>query len=396
MRGRCRLSIGSGEVLLTKSDAHRSENQVPSVAYLLSDLGGGTGHHLFSVLRERPEGAWTARILSEAGNTARVDCPVPLELVPPTRFNRYPISQVERFVLLRRRLEDDPPDILHTYFFWSIIYGRLLKASGTIHRLVENREDLGFNWGRHEYALLRLTKSLPDRIICVSEAVRQRVLEKERLDPSRVVVIRNGIDPPPSPRERARTSIRAEFGIPETSPIVGMVANFNRAVKGAQYFVDALPLVVREVPDVRFLLIGLGENEAELRQRAEAAEVGDRLVFPGFRTDIDKFYDAMDVSALTSLSEGLSITLLESMRHGIPVVATNVGGNPEVVWHGETGFLVPSRDPASFAGAVIRLLADPALRERFSSRAREVVRESFFLPDVAAAYGAVYAEMSVR
>lgn len=366
------------------------------MAYLLSDLGGGTGHHLFSVLRARREGAWTARILSEVRSTARVDCPVPLELLPPTRFDRYPLSQVERYRHLRRRLGDDSPDILHTYFFWSIIYGRLLKASGTIHRLVENREDLGFNWGRHEYSLLRLTKGLPDRIICVSDAVRQRVLEKERLDHSRVVVIRNGIAPPPSTRERAGTSIRAEFGIPETSPIVGMVANFDRPVKGARYFVDALPLVVREIPDVRFLLIGLGENEAELRQRAEAAGVGDRLVFPGFRKDIDRFYDAMDVSALTSLSEGLSITLLESMRHGIPVVATNVGGNPEIVRHGETGLLVPSQDSERFAAELVRLIRDPGLRERFSRSAREVVRNSFFLPDVAVAYAQVYADVSAR
>ena len=379
---------------MTEDTGRGPEKHLPSVAYLVSDLGGGTGHHLFSVLRARPKGAWTARILSEAGSTARVDCPVPLEVLPATRFTRYPIPQVERYRLLRRRLEDDRPDIVHTYFFWSIIYGRLLKARGAAARLVENREDLGFNWGRHEYALLRLTRNIPDRIICVSEAVRERVLEKERLDPSRVVTIRNGIAPPSSPDYEARGAIRAELGIPEASPLVGMVANFNRPVKGAAYFVDALSLVARAIPDVRFLLIGLGQNQAELQQRAEAAGVGDRLVFTGFRSDIDRFYEAMDISALTSLSEGLSITLLESMRHGVPAVATNVGGNPEVVRHGETGFLVPPRDPESFAAEVVRLLRDPDLRQRFSRRAREVVREFFFLPDVAGAYGDLYAGLS--
>ena len=365
-----------------------------SVTYLLSDLGGGTGHHLFSVLRERTDSAWIARILSEVENTARVDSPVPLELLPATRFIRYPISQGERFLRLRRRFAEEPAQILHTFFFWSIIYGRLLKACGAVNRLVENREDMGFNWGPHEYTLLHLTRKFPDRIICVSEAVRKRVLEKERLDPARVRVIRNGVAPPTAPDVQAPTAVRAELGIPNSSPIVGMVANFNRKVKGAVYFVDALPLVAREVPDVRFLLIGLGDNETELRQRAEAAGVGKQLLFPGFRTDIDRFYSAMDVSALTSLSEGLSITLLESMRHGVPVVATCVGGNPEVVQHGRTGLLVPPGDPESFAPEVIRLLKNPGLRERFSRRALEVVRESFSLPDVAAAYGDVYEELS--
>lgn len=340
-----------------------------------------------------PEPAWQARILSEAENTARVDAPAPLELLPPTRFNRYPLAQVERYRQLRSRLTADPPDVLHTYFFWSIIYGRLLKARGVVPRLVENREDLGFNWGRHEYALLRLTGRLPDRIVCVSEAVRQQVLDREALDPKRVFVIRNGVAPPAALDSEAHAAVRAELGIPADSPIVGMVANFNRPVKGAVYFVDALRHVAHAVPGVHFLLIGLGENEAELRRRAEEAGVGHQLVFPGFRSDVDRFYEAMDVSALTSLSEGLSITLLESMRHGVPVVATDVGGNSEVVRQGETGFLVPPRDPERFATEVIRLLEDPALRERFSRRAREVVSESFGVSGAAAAYGRLYAEL---
>lgn len=376
--------------------ADGAARRAPSVGYLLSDLGGGTGHHLFSLLRARPDESWTARVLSEAGNTARVDCPVPLDLLPATRFKRYPFAQAERYRQLRKRLSDDRPDVLHTYFFWSIVYGRLLRARGAVPRLVENREDLGFNWGLHEHALLRFTRSIPDRVVCVSEAVRERVLDRERLDPSRVVVIRNGVAPPAPADEAARAAVRAELEIPPASPLVGMVANFNRPVKGAVYFVDALPFVARAIPDVRFALIGLGENQAALRQRAEAAGVGDRLIFTGFRSDIERLYEAMDVSTLTSLSEGLSITLLESMRHGVPVVATSVGGNPEVVRHGETGFLVPPRDPESFAAEVVKLLQDADLRARFGVRAREVVRESFSLEDVAAAYGDLYDELSAR
>lgn len=346
------------------------------------------------MLRERPEESWVAQVVSEAENTGRVDCPVPLQLLPATRFDRYPAAQVERYLDARRYLKPTPPDVLHTFFFWSIIYGRLLKAEGVVSRLVENREDLGFNWGWHEYALLRLTRRIPDRVVCVSEAVRQQVMKNEKLDAGRLVVIRNGVGPPPPPDDRAPAAVRAELGIPEASPIVGMVANFNRPVKGAVHFVDALPHVARAVPGVRFLLIGLGENQTDLWRRAEAAGFGEQLLFPGFRTDIDRFYEAMDVSALTSLSEGLSLTLLESMRHGVPVVATDVGGNSEVVRHGETGVLVPPRDPAAFAAEVIRLLQDPGLRGRFSRRAREVVSESFNLREVAAVYGRLYAELA--
>lgn len=376
------------------ADRIETDRRAPSVAYLLSDLGGGTGHHLFALLRARPDGSWTARVLSEADNTARVDCPVSFDLLPSTRFRRYPLAQVERYRQLRSRLIKETPDVLHTYFFWSIVYGRMLRARGLVPRLVENREDLGFNWGLHEYAVLRLTKNVPDRVVCVSEAVRERVLDREGLDPSRVAVIRNGVAPPTPRDEAVRGAVRAELGVPSGSPLVGMVANYNRPVKGAAYFVDALPLVARAVPDVYFALIGLGENRVDLQQRAEAAGVGDRLIFTGFRSDIDRLYEALDISALTSLSEGLSITLLESMRHGVPVVATRVGGNPEVVRHSETGFLVPPRDPKSFAAEVVRLLRDSDLRTRFGDRARKVVRESFAIEDVAAAYADVYDQPS--
>lgn len=365
-----------------------------AVTYLLSDLGGGTGHHLFGLLRQRAATRWSARILSEARNTARFESPVPTETLAPTRFRRYPLAQLERYRTLRRRLEDEPTDVLHAYFFWSIMYGRLLKARGVVPHLVENREDMGFAWGRHEYAWLRATRSLPDRVICVSEAVSEVAVARERLQASKVRVIRNGISPPEEPDPDAGPALRRELGIPPGAPIVGMVANFNRAVKGADYYVDAIPHVVREMPEVRFLLIGLGDNREDLEARAAAAGVSEHLIFTGFRSDVDRVYRALDVSALTSLSEGLSVTVLESMRHGVPVVATDVGGNPEVVVDGETGYLVPPRDPEAFAAAVLRLLRDPARRVRFGRRAQAVLSGSFRLSDVAASYGAVYRELT--
>lgn len=364
-----------------------------SVTYLLSDLGGGTGHHLFELLRNRPENSWGARIISEVDSSARLESPVTTETLPPTRFRRYPLAQVERGLAVRRRLREDPMNVLHTYFFWSIIYGRVLKATGTIDHLVENREDMGFAWGRHEYGLLRLTRRLPDRVICVSSAVRDVVLRREGIHPSRIRVVHNGIAAPRPSDPEASLAVREEFDIPPEAPIVGMVANFNRQVKGAVHYIDAIPLVLRDVPEARFLLIGLGDNRLALQARAEAAGVGDRLVFTGFRSDIDRLYDALDVSVLTSLSEGLSITLLESMRHGVPVVATDVGGNPEVVRDGETGFLVPPADPVRFAAAVVRLLQDRGLSRRLGERGRDVVSNEFRLSEAATAYSRIYREL---
>ena len=129
------------------------------VTYLLSDLGGGTGHHLLDLLDERGAGSWEAKIISEVPSTSRMALPVDhLVLEPPRGPARYPLRQLLRFRQLEKLFRHDDSDILHTYFFWSIVYGRLLKARGLISRLVENREDMGFEMGPHEYAWLALTR----------------------------------------------------------------------------------------------------------------------------------------------------------------------------------------------------------------------------------------------
>ena len=364
------------------------------VTYLLSDLGGGTWHHLLDLLDSRGPGAWEAKIVSEVPSGSRLGLPVDhTVLEAPRGPQTYPIRQLFRYRQLARLFLEDPPDVLHAYFFWSILYGRLLKARGVISRLVENREDMGFDLGRHEHTWYGMTRHLPDRVICVSDAVREAVLERERLPASRVEVVRNGIrlaEPMMDPRS---DDLRRELGIPEDSPVVLMVANYDRPVKGVDHFLDSLPLIRAALPQTRFVLLGGGRREPELRALAGALQVDDVLVMPGFREDVDRFYALADLSVLTSLSEGLSITVLESMRHGLPVVATDVGGNPEIVRQGLTGLLVPPADSPRFAEAVIRLLRDSALRERFGREARRVIREDYGLDRVVNRYGRIYEEV---
>ncbi|UCF19803.1 MAG: glycosyltransferase [Gemmatimonadota bacterium] len=364
------------------------------VLFLADDVGGGTGNHLFALLEHWDRSRWRARVVSQARRyDGRLSPDSTVEYAPaPQWYDRYPLAQVRRLLQLRRSIVADPPDLVHTYFFWSIIYGRLLKRLGVIRALVENREDMGFSWGPREYRLLRLTAGIPDRVICVAEAVRQVVLERERVEPARVVVLRNGVEPVAAASEE-RAAVRSEFGLGDEHLVIGMVANLNRAVKGGTYFLEAIPTIVREVPNARFLIIGRVEGEEELRAKARALGIEGYLTLAGYRGDIASCYEIMDLSVLTSLSEGLSITLLESMNHGVPVVATRVGGNPEVVIEGETGFLVPPRDVPAFAGRVVQVLRDPALRGRMSDAARARIRQEFQIRSVAARYLDIYEDV---
>ncbi len=363
----------------------------PRLLVLTADLGGGTGNHLLGLLREPALAGFEASILSERPLTAREVPPVPLDRLPETRL-RYPLAQVARWRWLRRELAARRPDLVHAYFFWPVIYARLLRRAGVIPALVENREDQGFAWGREEYALLRATRRHTDRVLCVSDAVRRVVLEREGLDPARVVTIRNGIAaalPPEEPLD----GLRAELGLRPDHLVLGVVANFNRAVKGLGHLVEAVPQIVRDVPNARVLLLGRGDEEAGLRERCRELGVADAVIFAGFRRDMDRCYRLMHLSGLTSLSEGLSITILESMKFGLPVVATAVGGNPEVVEDGVTGLLVPPGNPAAFADAVVALLRDPARRATMGQAARHRVESGFAITSEAERYAALYREV---
>jgi glycosyltransferase involved in cell wall biosynthesis len=358
--------------------------------FLTDDLGGGTGNHLLSMMKHWDGGRWQAEILSRVPLTARISPEVPVRYLPSNgTIDVYPIAQIQALGRIRKVISEIDPAILHTYFFWPILFGRLLKWGGAVKVLVENREDQGFDWGFHEYSWLRLTRNLPDRIICVSDAVKQVVTARERVREDRVVVIRNGVETLHDAGGES-AEIRRELGIGEEHLILGMVANFNRSVKGVSLFLDAVPEIVRRVPAARFLLIGRGKEEKALRDKARTMGIEPYVRFAGYRKDIHRCYAIMDVSALTSFSEGLSITLLESMRCGIPVVATRVGGNPEVVVDGETGYLVPPGDVSAFVSRTVTLLLDRDLRKRIGEEGRRRVERHFLLRDVAKRYEEVY------
>jgi glycosyltransferase involved in cell wall biosynthesis len=363
------------------------------IAILTNDLGGGTGNHLLTMMKHWDKSRWQAEIFSSAPVRDRVVPDVPVEYIPPSKmFGVYPLAQILYLAHLRKIIRKRRPDILHTFFFWSIIYGRLLKLAGTVKTIVENREDQGFNWGTHEYLWLRGTSRLPDKIICVSEAVRRVVMEREGVDESRLTVVNNGVDPDNVPSGMEETT-RRELGFSNDHLVVGMVANYNRPVKAVTNFLDAIPAVVSAVPSARFLIVGGGDEGSSLREKAQRIGIQPYLVFAGFKKDINRYYEIMDISVLTSLSEGLSLTLLESMSFGIPVVATRVGGNPEVVDEGRTGYLVPVQDARILADRIIKLLQDGDLRKNMGGEARRSIERKFRMRDVASRYLEIYNEL---
>jgi len=218
-----------------------------------------------------------------------------------------------------------------------------------------------------------------DRMIAVSEFVRNHMLDYFGTDPARIGTIHNGISPDLFSEEKAavaRKKYRSEFGISGKTKVVGMVASLTPR-KGYNYFLQAATQVIKEYKDVIFLGVGGGPQHEELEEMARAAGLENRFRFIGIRGDVRDLLNLFDIFVLSSTSEGLPYVILEAMCMKKPIVTTNVGGIPEAIEHGQNGMLVKPRDSETLAGHITELLADESRAQMLGDAARETVVRSF-------------------
>jgi glycosyltransferase involved in cell wall biosynthesis len=212
-----------------------------------------------------------------------------------------------------------------------------------------------------------------DRVIVASRAIGS-VVEAGGLDPSRLRLVYEGVpERPPQPGGRAALGA---LGVPAGSPVVGNVAALT-GHKDHATLIEAMALLRGRVPEARLVIAGEGELRPELEALARTRGLGDRVVFAGFRTDLDRLLPAFSVFCLSSHLEGLGTSLLDAMAFGLPVVATAAGGIPEAVADGVTGCLVPPRDPGALAAALAAVLTDEARRRALGEAGRRRFLDRF-------------------
>ncbi len=216
-----------------------------------------------------------------------------------------------------------------------------------------------------------------DRIVAVADAVKRVLLHSAPLDPTSIVVVYGGVDEKRFHPGVDGSGVRRELcgGKTSTGPLIGMIANLQ-VVKGHGDFLRAASIVRSRLPDARFVLVGGGHSDRIIPIVREL-DLEDAVVFTGFREDVAEILAALDVSVSSSTEEGLNGTLREALAMARQVVATNVGGNSELVRHGESGILVPPRDPAAAAAAILDLLDDPERGRRLGAAGREQVLRAF-------------------
>jgi glycosyltransferase involved in cell wall biosynthesis len=290
---------------------------------------------------------------------------------------------------LMRILMREKPRIVHTHAAKAGTLGRVaaLLAPGRSERVLvhtfHGHSLSGYfssPTARVYRVIERFLAKRTDRLIAVSEEVRDELVAMGVATAERFEVVRLGFDLAPflveeGERSRRRASLRSELGIPSEAPLVTLIARLVPIKRVDRFLRVAARLADRE--DVCFLVVGDGELRQSLRTLPEARALGERLTWTGFRRDMPDVCFASDVVALTSDNEGTPVSLVEALAAGTPVVSTNVGGVASVVRDGQTGLLASADDEQGLADAIARLLDNPQLAERLSAEGRRHALQSF-------------------
>lgn len=276
-----------------------------------------------------------------------------------------------------RFLHRNKVDIVQTYFHDSTIFGVSASTLAGVKNTITCRRDAGFWHGKTLLKNLSLTNRFTDRILVNCNAVKEAVTNHEHVNPNKIDVIHNGLELQAFDMQ-APVSLQDEYDdIEKEDTIIGMVANYNREVKRADLFIMAASEVLKHYKNVKFLLIGEGKLEGKLKKLIRELNLDGRVILGGKKDPAIPYIKSFDIGVLTSDSEGFSNVLLEYMAAGIPVVATDVGGNGELVVHSQTGFLAKKGDPQDMSRAICLLLLDRMLAAAMGRRGREIVEEKY-------------------
>jgi glycosyltransferase involved in cell wall biosynthesis len=272
------------------------------------------------------------------------------------RRSRWDLLRMRRLATL---LNSGRFDIVHAHKFGSNVWGTLFGRACRVPVVIAHEHTWSYKGQPlRKWIDGRVVGPLATRFIAVSDADAARMVEHEKVAPEKVVVMPTGyVARPPTPD----SDLRSELGLTPETPLVGTAVVF-RPQKALEVLLEAHAQLLRSMPDAHLAIAGDGPTRTEVERRARDLSLDGRVHFLGQRDDVDAILRSLDVAALSSDFEGSPLFVLECMANGTPIVATAVGGLPQMVLDGETGVLVPPRDPEALAGAVGRLLIDPERR----------------------------------
>jgi len=345
------------------------------ILYFITDLDiGGAEQLLFLTLKNLNRQKYKPTVCClYGGELVREIEKLDIEVIDLNTRSKFDLRSLFK---LRNLFKKEKFDIVHTHLFHANVVGRIVAYVCRVPIVISTLHYAFSYNGKFGIFLERFTSRLADRIIVVSNAVKKFCINEIGISEDRLQLIYNGIDIDIiknslsySPTLKEQMSLNNHF-------IIGCIGRFEE-VKGHRYLLQAVAETMKNYSRIKVLLVGSGSLKSNLKKMANELGISEATIFLDKRRDIVQILDSIDLYVMPSLQEGLSITLLEALAMGKPVIATAVGGNPEVIVDGESGLLIPAKDYRALSGAIISLLNNRQKAKQLGLKAMERVSKEF-------------------
>jgi len=354
------------------------------------NIGGPAIHAALLQEGLEQEGVQTVLVTGKVGKeegdmsyllTGREKTPL---ILPELRREIHPLYDIVCLWKLFQIMRRERPDIVHTHMAKAGTLGRLAATFAGVPIRIHTFHGHVFQGYFRSFttqwflAIERFLAKRSDCLVAVSDHVRQEICHQYRLDSGeRVRVIPIGLDLTPFLQLNGKNGLlRKELGLSSEVQLIGIVGRLV-PIKNHAFFLRAAEALIQKNKNLHYIIVGGGEEESTLRRLVKEKGLSRFVTFLGWRKDLPTVYSDLDVVVLTSLNEGTPVSLIEAMASGKAVVATRVGGVPDVVQDGMTGYTVPVGDLPSFTEKVEHLLSNPVLRERMGEAGRKWVTDHF-------------------
>jgi glycosyltransferase involved in cell wall biosynthesis len=367
-----------------------SRDRIRVVELLATGTSGGAQEHVFNIVSRLDRSRYDVSVLS-LGNGAAIRR---LERAHIDVCVLDDLDDAAAIQAVAAHLASVKADVVHNHMYRAEVVGTqaawALAAAGKHRPYIVGTVHSSRIRSDEDRELLRQLTPKMDHLISVSRAIERKLDEEGRVG-APISLIYNGVDLTRYSEPDICGTLHSEYPISPDSPIVGVVARLEPE-KGHPTLLEAWPAVIAAVPKAHLLIVGEGSQREALEAQVKALGIGKSVTFTGRRDDVPAVTAALDVAVLPSYREAQGLSILEAMALSRPVVASAVGGIPEMIEHGRTGLLVPPREPAALAAAIVRLLTDHPYADTLAKAAQNLVHDRFCVELMVRAIETIYDE----
>lgn len=326
--------------------------------------------------------------LNDKGEFANELEDIGIKVIPMYKKGKFDYRLIGRLTNLMR---EEKIDIVHTHLFGANLWGRVAAIKAKVPVIIATEHNVDFYKRLYHFIIDKFLSISTDRIIAVSNKVKKFYVNRG-IKPDKIEVIYNGIKTDGYRiDELGRLEVKKEFGIEDDEILLGVIGRLVEQ-KGHKYLFEALNMLDGRYK-IKLLVVGEGPLLENLRSQIAGLKLEDKVIFTGLRKDVARILKDIDILVMPSLREGLPIIALEAMAAGKPIVATNVGGNPEVILEEETGFLVPAKDYLALSKAIERLIQYKELAKKMGENGYNRVKNHFSIEKMVKETEEIYCEL---